>query len=249
MDLLYQKRLAARILKCGINRVYFDPGRLEDISEAVTRADIKVLINSGAIMSRQKAGISTGRKHYLEAQKAKGRRTGQGSRKGTRYARLTRKDMWINIIRPIRKKLAELRKEGQLTRAQYREIYMHAKGGMFKDCQHMLEHLRTSKILKGGKVKAVKKVVKVTKPAGEVKKTVKKKEETGTTAGTTTTGEVPKGVEGKGDEKTAKKAVVKKVRKPKKTDMAKPVKESGKEAGSKAETKTPVKTEKKEASK
>ncbi|MEM3341347.1 MAG: 50S ribosomal protein L19e [Thermoplasmata archaeon] len=172
MDLLYQKKMAASILKCGLHRVHFDPARLEDISEAVTRADIKILINSGAIMPKQKKGISTGRKHYLQGQKAKGKRKGHGSRKGTKFARFPRKDRWISIIRPIRKKLAELRKEGVLSRSAYREAYLHAKGGIFKNTQHMLEHLKNKGLLKGTKVKAVKKVVKVAKPA--VKKAISK---------------------------------------------------------------------------
>ena len=39
-----QKRLAAQILKCGRNRVRFDPDRLEDIKEAITKTDIRSLI-------------------------------------------------------------------------------------------------------------------------------------------------------------------------------------------------------------
>ena len=39
-----QRRLAAQILKCGENRVRFDPESLEDIKEAITKQDIKDLL-------------------------------------------------------------------------------------------------------------------------------------------------------------------------------------------------------------
>jgi len=45
MNLGNQKRMAASILKCGINRVWMDPDRTEEATEAVTRNDIRGLIN------------------------------------------------------------------------------------------------------------------------------------------------------------------------------------------------------------
>ena len=62
MDLTNQRRMAAEILKCGENRVYMNPNNIEDISEAVTRGDIRRLIHEGIIKARQVKGISTGRK-------------------------------------------------------------------------------------------------------------------------------------------------------------------------------------------
>ena len=34
MDLKYQKRVAAELLKCGENRVWIDPNKAEDVAEA-----------------------------------------------------------------------------------------------------------------------------------------------------------------------------------------------------------------------
>ena len=83
MDLKNQKRMAAEILKCGHTRVWLDPNRIEDVADAITRADIRTAIESGTIRALPKKGISRGRARYMAAQKAKGRRRGQGSRKGT----------------------------------------------------------------------------------------------------------------------------------------------------------------------
>ena len=46
MNLSYQRRVAATVLKCGVNRVWVDdrPEVQERISEAVTRDDVRLLI-------------------------------------------------------------------------------------------------------------------------------------------------------------------------------------------------------------
>ena len=43
LKLTFQKRLAADLLKCGIHRVKLDPEKLEEISEAITREEIRQL--------------------------------------------------------------------------------------------------------------------------------------------------------------------------------------------------------------
>jgi len=43
-----QKRIAAEILKCGINRIWIDP-KDEKIKQAITRNDIRRFIKEGSI--------------------------------------------------------------------------------------------------------------------------------------------------------------------------------------------------------
>ena len=148
MDLKNQKRMAAEILKCGHTRVWIDPNRIEDVADAITRADIRTAIESGTIRAKPQKGISRGRARYMAAQKAKGRRRGQGSRKGAQGARTPRKRRWIQTIRPIRVELAKLRDEGKITKKVYREFYMKAKGGMFKSRNNLIMHLKTAGYLK-----------------------------------------------------------------------------------------------------
>ena len=52
MNLTTQKRLAASILKVGLNRVWIDPERLEEVSMAITREGVKQFINDGAIKAK-----------------------------------------------------------------------------------------------------------------------------------------------------------------------------------------------------
>ena len=147
-DLRNQRRMAASLLKCGVHRVWMDHDRLDEIAKAVTKADIRVLINGKAIKSRQIIGISSGRKKFIAKQKEKGRRRGHGSRKGAKYARLPKKERWIRTIRPIRSYLKSLRDEKQIDRSIYRKYYRKAKGGEFRSKHHLKTHLVSDGILK-----------------------------------------------------------------------------------------------------
>ena len=148
MNLKNQRRVAAQLLKCGENRVWIDPNRLEDVSDAITRADVRTLIASGGAFAKQKRGISRARTNYRKAQRAKGRRRGQGSRRGRTGARKPTKETWMQTIRPIRRKLKELRESGKIDTATYREYYLKAKGGVFKSRPHLESHLKAEGILK-----------------------------------------------------------------------------------------------------
>ncbi len=137
VDLKNQRRMSADLLKCGVNRVWIDTNRTEDVAEAVTRTDIRSLIREGVIKSKHKKGISRARIRHIQEQKHKGKRKGQGSRKGTKHSRLSKKRRWIQTIRPIRRILKEYRDQGQITATTYRKFYRHAKGGMFKSKAHL----------------------------------------------------------------------------------------------------------------
>jgi len=147
-DLRNQRRMAADILKCGKNRVWMDEDRLDEIAKAVTKADVRVLIKGGAVKAKQKKGISSGRKKYVASQKMKGRRKGQGSRKGAKFARLPRKRRWIKTIRPLREYLKELRDTEQIDRSTYRLYYRKSKGGEFRNRHHLKTHLISDGVLK-----------------------------------------------------------------------------------------------------
>lgn len=148
MDLKNQRRMAASLLKCGVNRVWIDPLRMEDVADAITRTDIRIQIDAGAIKAKQKRGISRGRTRYYRGQRKKGRGRGQGSRKGTSKARKPKKERWIQTIRPIRERLREFRDEGKIDVSTYRKFYLQAKGGVFKSKSHLETHLRAGGYLK-----------------------------------------------------------------------------------------------------
>jgi large subunit ribosomal protein L19e len=147
-DLRNQRRMAASLLKCGATRVWMDPDRLEEIAKAVTRGDISILINGGAIKTIQKHGNSRGRHKFVLNQKHKGRRTGQGSRKGPKRARLPKKERWIRTIRPLRSYLKKLREDKRIDAHTYRIYYRKAKGGVFRSANHLKSHLLADNIIK-----------------------------------------------------------------------------------------------------
>jgi large subunit ribosomal protein L19e len=150
-DLRNQRRMAASILKCGVNRVWMDQDRIDEIAKAVTKEDIRILINGKAITFRQIQGISNGRKKFNTKQKEKGRKRGHGSRKGAKYARLPKKERWMRTIRSLRKYLKTLREEKQIDKTTYRKYYRKAKGGEFRSKHHLQTHLVSDGIIKEGK--------------------------------------------------------------------------------------------------
>ena len=82
MNLSHQRRISAKLLKIGENKVWFDPDRITEIKEAITKADIRALINDYAIQAKPKNAQSRSKARKIKKQKSKGRRKGAGSRKG-----------------------------------------------------------------------------------------------------------------------------------------------------------------------
>ena len=151
MNVSAQKRLAAEILKCGENRVYFDPYMIEDIKMAITREDIRNLIKEGAIQKKYKKGISKTRKNIRHERKKKGRARGLGKRKGKKTARTPKKEAWMKRIRPQRKELKKLRDRKLITTATYRKLYKNAKGGMFNSVAQMNRYIKEKELIRRGR--------------------------------------------------------------------------------------------------
>jgi large subunit ribosomal protein L19e len=140
-DLSAQKRLAADVLDVGKNRVWFDPEAQGDIAEAITREDIRELVDQGTIQAEEKEGNSRGRARERQEKRSYGHQKGPGSRKGTAGARQDPKDDWQERIRAQRAKLKELRAEGEITSSQYRDVYNKSRGGEFRSVQRLLNYI------------------------------------------------------------------------------------------------------------
>jgi large subunit ribosomal protein L19e len=130
-DLSAQKRMAADVMDVGKNRIWLDPERQGEIAEAITRADVRDLVDEGAIRAAEPKGNSRGRARERQEKRAYGHRKGQGSRRGTAGGRENEKDEWVSSIRAQRRKLRELRDDGTISRSTYRELYDRASGGEF----------------------------------------------------------------------------------------------------------------------
>ncbi|MGI0132063.1 MAG: 50S ribosomal protein L19e [Thermoplasmata archaeon] len=141
-DLTNQRRLAALLLDCGEGRVWIDPASQEEIADAVTRADIRSAIKARVIRAKAIRGTSRGRARQHAREVAKGRHTGPGSRRGTPFSRVPRKERWMRRIRAQRDLLVELRAAKRIPVPVYREFYRRAKGGMFRSRNHLILNLR-----------------------------------------------------------------------------------------------------------
>ena len=145
MSLKLQRRLASKILKAGESRIWIDPESLEEVSKAITRADIKGLIVRNVIQVKPKQGVSRGRAKVLHEQRLKGRRKGPGKRRGTAKARAPRKTEWMNHIRPQRRLLRLMRSKGTITNVEYRKLYNLAKGNFFRNYNHLKAYVEKMK--------------------------------------------------------------------------------------------------------
>jgi large subunit ribosomal protein L19e len=156
MMITNQKRMAAQILSkkegrtVGVHRVWINPDYLDEVSTAVQKDDIRQLIEDGLIKAKPIKGISKGRARKAAAQKAKGRRKGPGSRKGTRNSRDPKKNRWMRLIRAQRRVLKDLRGDETLTPSEYRYYYRKAKGGSYRSVAHMRTNMGLDGIKLGG---------------------------------------------------------------------------------------------------
>ncbi|MDD2614656.1 MAG: 50S ribosomal protein L19e [Methanosarcina sp.] len=147
-DLANQKRLASKIFECGLDRVWLNPEASEEIASAITRDDIRELIEKGTIKAKPVKGVSRGRARALAAKRKYGHCKGHGSRKGKKGARTPKKEQWIKKIRALRRRLKELRAEGALDKSAYCRLYRKAKGGEYRSVAHLNSHLGSEKLLK-----------------------------------------------------------------------------------------------------
>ena len=136
-----QKKLASKILKCGVKRVWIDP-KNEKVKQAITRRDIKRFIKEGIIKKLPEKA-----KKKLNVKKQQ--RT--GSIKGSRGARVSKKNEWLKIVRPQRRLLRELKQKGQLNPSTYSKIYKMIKGNAFRNKAHLMSYLKDKEILRDDK--------------------------------------------------------------------------------------------------
>jgi len=143
-DLTAQRRLAADVLDVGKNRVWLDPDRTDDIADAITREDVRDLIDEGAIRAEDAKSNSRGRARERAAKRAYGHRKGAGSRKGKAGGRQNTKEQWQSKIRAQRATLKELRDEGELSASEYRSLYDQASGGEFDSVADLKRYIETN---------------------------------------------------------------------------------------------------------
>ena len=147
-DVTPQRLLSARLLKCGLHRIWMSPDQLSDIALALTADDVKKLIADGTIRKKQKLGTSRGRTRVRNEKIKRNQMKGPGNRKGPKKAGNPRKEQWMNRIRPQRRYLKALRDKGMLDKSDYRKIYMKAKGGQYRSVSYLRNQLEEGNLIK-----------------------------------------------------------------------------------------------------
>jgi large subunit ribosomal protein L19e len=132
-----QKKIAAKVLKCGENRIWLDPTN-DKIKTAITRNDIRRFIKEGFIKKEPE-------KKRLAPREKSQQKT--GSIKGAIGARESKKSRWLKTVRPQRRMLKQLKKENKLSPKAYRTTYKLIKGNYFRSKAHMMTHMKDKKLV------------------------------------------------------------------------------------------------------
>jgi large subunit ribosomal protein L19e len=133
-----KRELIARILGVGVNRVRFEPDKLDDVADSITRENMRTLINNGTIWTIKPKGTSTARaKAKLAVRRKRG--TSTGSKKGKKSARTGKKQVYVARIRAMRYHLKVLKDRNDITRGIYWSLYRKVNGGQVRSLAHLRE--------------------------------------------------------------------------------------------------------------
>ena len=130
MNLANKKDLAAKVLKVGRNRIYFNAENLGEIKEAITRQDITDLHKAGAIQIKE----INGRKKKVKRKNR--RRTGKIKKTVNKS-----KQEYVIITRKLRTFLKYLLKIGSVDMETYRETRKQIRARKFKSKRHLKESM------------------------------------------------------------------------------------------------------------
>lgn len=127
MNLKTKKKLAARTLGVGAGRIMFNPGRTEEIKEALTKQDIRDLVTSGAIIIKEGKGRRTN-------EKRKRRHAGKIKKKVK-----TRKRDYINLTRKLREYSRQLKLQDKISGEKHKELRKQIRASLFRSKAHFKE--------------------------------------------------------------------------------------------------------------
>jgi large subunit ribosomal protein L19e len=147
VNLRKKRELIARILGVGLNRVRFEPDKLDDIADAITREDMRSLVKSGTIWTVKLRGISRARaEKKLKTRRKHG--TSAGSKKGKKTARVGKKVVYVKRTKAMRRHLKILKARNEINRETFWALYKRIRGGNVRSLSHLRELAKQAKMHK-----------------------------------------------------------------------------------------------------
>jgi ribosomal protein L19E len=128
------RRLAADIMRVGRNKVKISMEGNE-VEGALTRSDVKGLIEKGIITKAKPKG---------RASTAKKTRKGRGSRKGKAF---DKKAKWMLKVRAQRRVFRMLVEQGVIGKESKRSLYGKIKSGIFRSKRAFLTYLKENELV------------------------------------------------------------------------------------------------------
>ncbi len=144
VNLKAKKRLVSRITGVGVHRVWFDSDHLDDIADAITRDNIRSLLSANTIKIKSFRGTSTARAKLKRIQKKK-RGLGQGSKRGTKGARIGKKQVYVKKVRSLRYLLKIVKDRKEITNKQFWSLYKKVGGNTVRNKAHLRELIEETK--------------------------------------------------------------------------------------------------------
>jgi len=134
MNLGKKKKLAARTLNVGKNRIVFVNARLEEIKEALTKRDIRDLYETGAILIKE-----------VKGRKKKSKRAKRKSKGNVRKKIRNRKKDYVLLTRKLRNYLRGMKEQGNLSKENFKILRIKIRNKEFKSKSDLKEYLEALK--------------------------------------------------------------------------------------------------------
>jgi len=144
VNLRKKRELIARMLGIGANRVRFEPDKLDDIADSITREDLRSLVKRGTIWTTKVKGTSRGRARTKQAIRRKSG-LGPGSKKGKKTARMGKKSAYVTKIRSLRHHLKVMKDRNEINRQTYWLTYKKVDGGQVRSVSHLRDIVKQTK--------------------------------------------------------------------------------------------------------